>query len=71
MHQDSVRQRIKISCIIDRVEKCAMGEIQMTPTQLQAARLLIDKAISNAPTDMNVSGDMQIKWPLPKTALDV
>jgi hypothetical protein len=70
MHQDSVREKIRASMIIDRLEKHVEGALDLSPSQVQAAKILLDKVISNAPTDMHVSGDMNISWPLPKTALD-
>jgi hypothetical protein len=70
MHQDSVREKIKVGMIIDRLEKCAAGEIELTATQVQSARILLDKTISNATTDVNLSGEMSVNWPLAKRALD-
>jgi len=72
MHQDSVREKIRASMIIDRLEKCAAGEIELTPTQVQSAKILLDKSISNAPTitDNHHTGELQIAWPLPKSPLD-
>lgn len=69
-HQDLVREKIRAGQVIDRLEKCALGEIEMTPTQVQSAKILLDKSISNAQTDVNLSGDIQITWPEPKNALD-
>lgn len=69
-HQDSVRERIKVVNIITRLQKHIDGEIDMSPTQVTSARILLDKSISNAATDLNVSGNVTIHWPEPRNALD-
>lgn len=69
-HQDMVREKIKIGQIIDRLEKHVAGEIELTSAQVQSAKILLDKTISNAATDLNVAGDLSIAWPLPKSPLD-
>lgn len=63
-HQEDVRLKIKVSNIIDRLEKHVAGEIEMTPAQVTSARILLDKTISNAPTDTNVShsGNVSFSW---------
>ncbi len=54
---ENVRAAIKVGNIVDRLEKCAAGDIQMTPTQVQAAKILVDKCIpSLQATDMRVQG---------------
>lgn len=69
-HQDMVREKIKVGQIIDRLEKHVNGEIELTSAQVQSAKILLDKTISNAATDLNVAGDLSIAWPLPKSPLD-
>jgi hypothetical protein len=69
-HQDLVREKIRAGMVIDRLEKCALGEIELSPTQVQSAKILLDKSLSNAATDLNVAGEMTINWPEPKNALD-
>lgn len=44
---ESARARIAISRLVDRVQACAMGEVQMDATEFRAAALLIDKVIPN------------------------
>lgn len=48
-HQEDVRLKIKVSNIIDRLEKHVAGEIEMTTAQVTSAKILLDKTISNAP----------------------
>lgn len=70
-HSTIVRQRIRVGEIVSRLHRHVAGKAEMTATQVQAAKLLLDKALSNAPADVNVSGEMNIHWPLAKSALDV
>ena len=69
-HQDLVREKIKVGNIIDRLEKHIAGEIELTPAQVSSAKILLDKSISNAQTDLNVSGDMTVNWTVPRSKLD-
>lgn len=48
-HQDDVRTKIKVGNIIDRLEKHVEGIIEMTPSQVTSAKILLDKTMSNAP----------------------
>lgn len=50
-HQDDIRTKIKVSNIIDRLEKHVDGIIELTPQQVASARILLDKTMSNAPTE--------------------
>lgn len=64
-HQEDVKLKIKVSNIIDRLEKHVAGEIEMTSAQVTSAKILLDKTISNAPTqvdnDVKVSGGVSVK----------
>ena len=51
-HQEHVREKIKVGNIIDRLEKHVDGKIEMTPSQVASAKILLDKSISNAPTEV-------------------
>ena len=46
---ERVRNRIKVSMIVDRVQKCALGQVEMGSTEFQAAKLLINKTIPDLP----------------------
>lgn len=71
-HQDLVREKIKVGQIIDRLEKHINGEIELSSSQVQSAKILLDKSISNAPTILggDAENPLQIAWPLPKSPLD-
>lgn len=46
---ERVRDRINVSKIVNRVERCANGEEEMTNVEFQAAKLLINKTIPDLP----------------------
>lgn len=52
-HQNDVRQKIRASQLINRLYKHAEGEVDMSATQVQAAKILLDKSLSNAPTEIS------------------
>jgi hypothetical protein len=51
-----VREKIGLGQIIDRLEKHVDGQIELSQTQIAAARILLDKAMSNAPVLKELSG---------------
>lgn len=51
-HQDDIKLKIKVSNIIDRLEKHVSGTIVLTSAQVTSAKILLDKTISNAPTSV-------------------
>jgi hypothetical protein len=69
-HQDLVREKIKAAMVIGRLERHVEGEIELSSTQVQAAKILLDKTISNAQTDLNIQGNVTVNWPEPKNGLD-
>jgi hypothetical protein len=48
-YHERVRERIKTGMIVQRVQECALGKIEMTSTEFQAAKLLINKTIPDLP----------------------
>jgi hypothetical protein len=44
-HAEEVRARLKINAIISRLERCALGHLEMTKEQLTAARIILAKAL--------------------------
>jgi hypothetical protein len=73
-HSDMVRGKIQASQLVNRLTKHAFGEVEMTQSQVQAAKILLDKVLSNAPTVSEISGPdggaIEVSWPLPKCELD-
>lgn len=50
-HQDDIRKKIQCIKLINRVQDHALGQIEMTQSQLYASFKLIDKVLSNAIPD--------------------
>jgi hypothetical protein len=44
-HPDYVREKIRASQLINRLHKCAFGEISLTRTQLRAIEILLRKSM--------------------------
>jgi len=47
MHQESVREKIKVSQLINRLANHALGKNKMTNTQVRAAEILLNKSLPN------------------------
>jgi hypothetical protein len=45
MHSEQVRAKIQASALITRLQSCAMGDIEITPTQLNAINSLLDRSV--------------------------
>lgn len=55
-HQDDIRAKIGTITIVQRLQGHINGTVEMSSTQVQAAKILLDKTISNAPQITEVSG---------------
>lgn len=44
-HSDEVRARIQAALLVNRLHGCAMGEIELTPTQVNAINSLLDRSV--------------------------
>lgn len=53
---DSVRDRIKVQQLVERLQNHGLGQIEMTKTQVQAASFLINKIMPNPPERKEISG---------------
>lgn len=42
---ESIRKRIKVGMLVSRLEDASEGRVEMSPTQVAAAKILLDKAI--------------------------
>ena len=49
-HQDDIRSKIQTSQLINRLNNHIDGSIELSSTQIDAAKFLINKTMSNAPT---------------------
>lgn len=45
MHSEQVRLKIQAANLVQRLQKCALGEIDLTPTQLNAINSLLDRSV--------------------------
>ena len=59
IYHERLREKIQVGKIVDRVQKCALGQVEMTSTQFQAAKLLINKTIPDLPVETHVTGNVK------------
>jgi hypothetical protein len=52
-HQEDVRKKIQVSQIFNRLQDHLDGKVELTSTQVQSAKILLDKSVSNAPTEVS------------------
>lgn len=55
-HQDEVRAKIKASQLVNRLFKISMGEVEADPTQVSAAKALLNKVLPDLKA-IEVGGD--------------
>jgi hypothetical protein len=60
---ESVRQKIQTTQLINRLQNHAFGKEEMTATQIDAAKFLLNKRIPNLPEERKVehSGEVTTK----------
>lgn len=56
MHDEFTRDRIKTTQLVNRLEKHALGEITMEPTQVRAIEVLLRKSLPDL-SNVQLSGD--------------
>lgn len=44
-HSDEIRQKIQASVLVHRLHEHALGNLEMTPTQIKAAETLLDRSV--------------------------
>ena len=44
-HTEVARERIKVSVLLDRLDKHSEGKIEMTTTQVKATEILLDRSL--------------------------
>ena len=47
LHQEDVRRKIQCSQLINKLENHVLNDTEMSSTQVQAAKYLLDKAVGN------------------------
>ena len=45
-HSEDIRRKIQASQLVNRLHSCAMGEIELTLTQLRAIEILLDRSVA-------------------------
>ena len=61
IHQDEIKKKIRAALIVKRLEDHILNDKEMTSSQVSAAGKLLDKIVSNAPTDINANIDATVK----------
>jgi hypothetical protein len=56
MHQDDVRAKIQTSQLINRLESHALGEVELSATQIKAIEVLIRKTLPDL-SSVELKGD--------------
>jgi hypothetical protein len=59
-HQDDVREKIRTSQLVNRLENHALGKLELSATQIKAIEVLIRKTLpdlSSVTGDLNVNHD--------------
>ena len=71
-HQDEIRAKIKTSQLINRLEDHALGNVELSPTQVRSIEVLLRKTISDLQSvqltgglehDVKVTGALQWQPP--------
>lgn len=55
-HQDEVRTKIQTSQLINRLQDHALGEVELSPTQIKAVEVLLRKTLPDL-SATEISGD--------------
>jgi hypothetical protein len=66
-HFQAQREKIQVSHIVNRLQKCIEGEVELSPQQIQAANILLRKTLpdlqaTDATVDNNHSGAVTVVW---------
>lgn len=61
-YSDEIRAKIQTSQLINRLQKHIDGELELSSTQIDAAKFLINKTLSNAPTQIEQSIEGEIMF---------
>jgi hypothetical protein len=67
-HQEDIKKKIQIGNIINRLQKHINGEVEMSQTQVTSAKILLDKSLSNAPTEVKADVDVDLTVEIVKFA---
>lgn len=65
---DKVRERIKTSVIADRLSKHVLGQIEMSPTQVRAAEILLRKTVPDL-SATELTGELKVNHDITDEAM--
>ena len=58
-HSEEVRARIQASLLVNRLHSCAMGEVELTSTQVNAINSLLDRSVPKLSQIQHVGDETQ------------
>lgn len=63
-HQDDIRKKIQASQLVNLLQNHALKNKKATPTQIDSAKFLLNKLVSNAPTEISGpdGGSIELTW---------
>lgn len=63
-HQEDVKAKIQVSQLINFLQEHALSDTEASASRIDAAKFLLNKRLSNAPTDTTVehSGAVSFSW---------
>ena len=69
-HQEEIKAKIQASQLVNFLQNHALSESEAKPSQVDAAKFLLNKLISNAPTEVEqkteLSGTVEVALKRPK-----
>ncbi len=62
-HTESVLAKIRTSQLVNRLQDNALGNIEMTKSQVESAKFLIERTIAKAeqPRELNLTGNITLE----------
>lgn len=73
-HQEEIKAKIQASQLVNFLQNHALSESEAKPSQVDAAKFLLNKLISNAPTEVEqkteLSGSVELRPARPKMTRD-
>jgi hypothetical protein len=57
-HQEDVKQKIQATQLVNFLQNHALDDKPASSTRIDAAKFLLNKTLSNAPTDLDITADV-------------
>lgn len=58
-HQEDVKAKIKTTLLLGRLHQHAMGELELSSTQVKSIEILINKTLSDAPKQVEMDTEIR------------